>query len=113
MAAATRLAGATLDDGRRVDVHLAEGRIAAIEPAGSASAGEEVVDLAGRLLCPAFVDGHIHRDKTLLGLDWLPHLPGSSVAGISDSEYKMMNAVKPHATMASIPAPNFSPGDPV
>jgi cytosine/adenosine deaminase-related metal-dependent hydrolase len=102
MAAATRLAGATLDDGRRVDVHLAEGRIAAIEPAGSASAGEEVVDLAGRLLCPAFVDGHIHLDKTLLGLDWLPHLPGSSVAERIAAEKRLRSGLAlPLAARAS------------
>jgi cytosine deaminase len=80
MADGLRLVGATLDDGRRVDLRLADGRIAAIEPAGGASPGEAVVDLGGRLLCPAFVDGHIHLDKTLLGLDWQPHSPGDSVA---------------------------------
>ena len=85
MADTLRLAGALLDDGRRVDVRIADGRIAAIEPAGGGPtgggpAGETVIDLGGRLLTPAFVDGHIHLDKTLLGLDWQPHLPGDSIA---------------------------------
>jgi len=80
MADTLRLAGALLDDGRRVDVRIADGRIASIEPAGGEPAGETVIDLGGRLLCPAFVDGHIHLDKTLLGLEWQPHLPGDSVA---------------------------------
>ena len=80
MADKLRLAGALLDDGRRVDVRIADGRIAAIEPAGGGPAGETAIDLGGRLLAPAFVDGHIHLDKTLLGLDWQPHLPGDSVA---------------------------------
>ena len=80
MADTLRLADALLDDGRRADVRIADGRIAAIEPAGTAPAGDTVIELGGRLLCPAFVDGHIHLDKTLLGLDWQPHLPGDSVA---------------------------------
>ena len=80
MADTLRLAGALLDDGRRVDVLIADGLIAAIEPAGTGPADETVIDLGGRLLCPALVDGHIHLDKTLLGLDWQPHLPGDSVA---------------------------------
>jgi predicted amidohydrolase YtcJ len=31
------------------------------------------------LALPGFVDGHMHLDKTLLGLPWRPHVPGGSV----------------------------------
>ena len=71
------LAGGRLDDGRRVDIAVADGVIAAIEPAGAAPEG--AIDLGGRLVCPSFVDGHIHLDKTMLGLGWQPHRPGDSV----------------------------------
>ncbi len=74
----TVLAGGRLDAGPLVDVTLRDGLIAAIAPAGVAPPG--AVDLGGRLLCPGFVDGHIHLDKTMLGLDWQPHRPGDSVA---------------------------------
>jgi len=73
------LANARLDDGSLVDVTVRDGRVAAVAPAGPApSAGG--LDLQGRLLCPAFVDGHIHLDKTLLGLPWQSHRPGAGVA---------------------------------
>ncbi len=75
------LANAVLADGRRVDVHIADGKIAALPRDGTAIAsGTERIDLAGALVLPGLVDGHIHLDKTLLGLPFIPHIPGNSVA---------------------------------
>ncbi|HLH48949.1 MAG TPA: amidohydrolase family protein [Roseiarcus sp.] len=76
------LADASLPDGRRADLRIAEGRIAEIAAAGSlaASAGGERIGLDGALLAPGFVDGHIHLDKTLLGLPFQPHRRGDTVA---------------------------------
>jgi cytosine deaminase len=82
------LLGARLPDGRVADVQFAEGRIAAIAAVGQKLVGEGgalrestgAIDLAGRLLCPAFVDGHIHLDKTLIGRPWCPHRPGDSIS---------------------------------
>ena len=75
------LANATLADGRRVDVHVGDGRIAAIAETGAAAAaGAERIELSGALLVAGMVDGHIHLDKTLLGLPFQPHRPGDSVA---------------------------------
>src|SRR5579863_4256629 len=77
---ATVLANALLPDGRRRDLHIERGRIAAIvEPAAPAPAAERI-ELAGALLVPGMVDGHIHLDKTLLGLPFQPHRPGDTVA---------------------------------
>lgn len=79
--AALTLADAVLADGRRVDVALADGRIAAIGPAGSLAVGDgPALACDGGLLAPSFVEGHIHLDKTLLGLPLIPHRPGASVA---------------------------------
>ena len=39
----------------------------------------ERIDLKGALLLPAFVDGHIHLDKTHWGAPRLPHVEGRSV----------------------------------
>lgn len=81
------LRNATLPDGTRADVRLGGGviteiRAAAAEPSGPAQPAEppaappgDAFDLAGALLMPAFVDGHAHLDKTLLGSPWQPHLP--------------------------------------
>ena len=75
------LANAVLVDGRRVDIHVNGGKVVAIPSAGSAAShGAERIDLDGALVIPGLVDGHIHLDKTLLGLPYIPHLPGSSVA---------------------------------
>jgi len=72
-----RLRNALLAGGRRADVELADGRIAAIgAPAPSDGAA---LDLDGALLIPAFVEGHIHLDKTHWGAPRLPHIAGDSV----------------------------------
>jgi cytosine deaminase len=55
----------TLPDGRQgQDVGVSDGRIAAIEPGIAAEAGT-VIDAAGHLLSPPFVDPHFHMDATL------------------------------------------------
>lgn len=48
------------------------------EPA--ASDESELIDLDGALLGPAFVDGHLHLDKPLLGVAWRPHRPAATLA---------------------------------
>lgn len=60
---------ATLPDGRAgVDIACRDGRILAVEPGIAAEAGR-VIDAAGRLVSPPFVDSHFHLDATLsLGL---------------------------------------------
>jgi len=65
---------ANLTDGLR-DIHVENGRITSIEPAGSATATAEVVDIAGELLVPGFVEGHIHLDTSFYGDKWMPHRP--------------------------------------
>jgi cytosine deaminase len=57
---------ATLPDGRQgVDLLVRDGRIAAIGPNLPRPEGVEVVDAAGQLLAPPFVDAHFHLDATL------------------------------------------------
>jgi cytosine deaminase len=77
----TIFGNALLADRRRADVHVEDGRITAIADAGSSQLfAAERVDVAGALLVPGFVDGHIHLDKTLLGLSFQPHRSGDTVA---------------------------------
>ena len=71
------LVDATLADGRRFDVTLAGGRIADMGPAGNMPTRDGCsLTCGGRLLVPSFVEGHVHLDKTLLGLPLIPHRPG-------------------------------------
>ncbi|UEM05585.1 amidohydrolase family protein [Skermanella rosea] len=56
---------ANLPDGRTgIDIGVTGGRIAAVQPALEAQAGEEI-DATGRLVTPPFVDSHFHMDATL------------------------------------------------
>jgi len=64
-----------LQDRRRVDLTLVDGRIAAIGPATPAHAGAaegvEIIDGSAYVALPAFVDAHLHLDKTLWGQNWV------------------------------------------
>jgi cytosine deaminase len=66
------LTNALLPDGRRADIALAGGTIAAMADVG-ASHQAPTLDLQGALVLPGLVDGHLHLDKTLLGLPWMGH----------------------------------------
>jgi cytosine/creatinine deaminase len=88
---------ATLPDGRTgQDVAIAGGRIAAIEPAIVAEAGQ-TIDAHGYLLAPPFVDSHFHLDATLsLGLPRL-NVSGTLLEGIA-----LWGELKPHLTHEAV-----------
>jgi cytosine/creatinine deaminase len=73
------LANARLPEGGSANVEIAGGLIAALHAPGSAHPDAKRTDLAGTLLLPAFVDGHIHLDKTHWGAPRLPHVEGRGV----------------------------------
>jgi cytosine deaminase len=77
------LRGATLPDGRtNQDIGIQSGKIAAIQPALDAAAAQ-TIDVTNRLVCPPFVDPHIHLDSTLsLGLPRLNE-SGTLLEGIA------------------------------
>jgi cytosine deaminase len=58
------LRNATLADGRRVDIAIEGGRIAAVE-AVLPQRGSREIDVGGDLVTPPFVDAHFHMDATL------------------------------------------------
>lgn len=60
------ITNATLPDGRtHIDVLVQGGRIAALGANLAAPEGTQVIDAAGQLLSPPFVDAHFHMDATL------------------------------------------------
>jgi cytosine deaminase len=67
---------ARLPDRSLASIALRDGRIAAIVPdpatLGPAASRE---NLAGALVIPGLVDGHIHLDKGFIGDRWKPHRP--------------------------------------
>ena len=76
---------ATLPDGSRHDIDIREGRITALRPPTRSEPGV--------LVMPPLVDGHIHLDKTLLGLPWVPNqAAGNAVADRIEAERKVRAA---------------------
>ena len=71
----TLFTNAKLADGSLNDIAVTGGRIAAIAPAGSGTVATATVDIAGALLVPSFVEGHIHLDTSFYGDTWIPHKP--------------------------------------
>ncbi len=76
---------ATLPDGSKHDIEIADGRIAALLPPTPSEPGV--------MLLPPLVDGHIHLDKTLLGLPWVPNqAAGNNVSDRIEAERKVRAA---------------------
>jgi cytosine deaminase len=88
---------ATLPDGRSgIDLGVASGRIAAVAPSIAADAAT-VIDAAGQLVSPPFVDCHFHMDATLsLGLPRL-NRSGTLLEGIA-----LWGALKPLLTHEAV-----------
>jgi cytosine deaminase len=88
---------ATLPDGRAgLDIAVRDGRIVAIERDIGGEAAR-VIDAAGRLVAPPFVDAHFHMDATLsLGLPRL-NQSGTLLEGIA-----LWGELKPHLTFEAI-----------
>ncbi|TPI36133.1 amidohydrolase family protein [Mesorhizobium sp. B3-1-6] len=72
----THFLNARLADGTVADLAVAGGRFSAIVPAANATTPPAgAIDLAGQLVLPAFVEGHIHLDTSFYGDAWRPHIP--------------------------------------
>ena len=82
---------ATLPDGSRHDIEVEGGRISALLPASTRAT--DAVDLSGTIVLPPLVDGHIHLDKTLLGLPWVPNqAAGNTVSDRIEAERRVRAA---------------------
>lgn len=63
--------------GPAVDVILEAGTISALLPTGTTTKDIPcLIDGEGQLLMPAFVESHVHFDKTLWNTPWLPNSAG-------------------------------------
>ena len=104
---ALTLLDARLANGSLADLTVADGRIVSVDTAGRDAASgptpaarsralnvdspafDDVlrgradlpaqIDLQGRLVLPALVNGHAHLDKTFMGAPWQPHRVGTTV----------------------------------
>lgn len=85
--------------GKPTTVLCRDGRIAALGAA--AHEGAELVDGEGRLLMPAFVEPHVHLDKTLWGEPWQAGISSSRLMDYITNERKVLAAcATPIATRA-------------
>ena len=73
------LKGGLLPSGAVADILIRDGNIAGIADSISTPPDAQIIDVAGKLVSPGLVNGHVHLDKTLLGAAWIPHLPGNTV----------------------------------
>src|SRR5437868_8427724 len=78
------LQDARLADGSRGDVVVEGERLAAIGPDASVGVAT-VVRCEGKLVLPAFIDGHVHLDKVLIR-DELPEHDGTLAAAIRSTQ---------------------------
>ncbi|MGA9849057.1 MAG: amidohydrolase [Roseiarcus sp.] len=85
------VANARNGSGDPIDVVISEGTIAAIGPGAGSETAADVprFDAKGGLLCQPFIDGHIHLDKTLIGLPFSPHIPGDTIAERIEAEKRI------------------------
>lgn len=88
-----RYANARLPDGSQHHIEVEGGRIAALLPVSTPPTGKNTIDLGDAFVIPPLVDGHIHLDKTLLGLPWVPNqATGNRVADRIEAERKVRAA---------------------
>ncbi|HET6509717.1 MAG TPA: amidohydrolase family protein [Baekduia sp.] len=100
------LTGAVTADGARRDLEVRDGRIARVAAPGAlgaeagAGAGATLLDLGGAVVLPAFVDGHIHLDKSFVGTSWRPHEPQETLAGRIAAEARALREVERELPLA-------------
>lgn len=85
---------AMLPTGSLAQVAVQDGRISTIAPPHlNLGTAKEVLNVQGNLLCPGFVDGHIHLDKTFWGTPWQPHIPGETVRQRVEIEKQILRTI--------------------
>src|SRR5262245_15515359 len=71
------------------DVLVSGGTIQRLASSIAAPEGCAVIDGSGGILLPAFVDGHMHLDKTFWGLPWRSHEAGPTVPERIENERRL------------------------
>src|SRR3954470_1882313 len=93
------LTNCRLADGRLVDIGIADGRIANLGEGAARrmSNSAPTLDIAGDLVLPGLVDGHMHLDKTLTGVPWMGHAAGPSRMSRIETD----KTILPHLPMST------------
>lgn len=97
----TRYLNARLADGTVADLTVEGGRFSALAPAANITPPTDgAVDLAGQLVLPAFVEGHIHLDTSFYGDAWRPHIPCTNGFDVRERVAFQMRNLEHAALMA-------------
>jgi len=85
----------------RADLVVHQGRVAALQPSGSACAAAQVIDVSGRYLLPGLIDSHVHFRQPGLEHkeDWV-HGSRAAVAGGVTTVIDMPNTRPPLSSPA-------------
>ena len=76
-------------DGRTIGIRCDQGRITEIGPQVAAPGA---IPGAGRLVLPAFVEPHVHLDKTLWGEPWQPGRRAARLRDYIENERRVLSA---------------------
>jgi cytosine/creatinine deaminase len=94
MSASLILTNARLPDGLTASLRVVDGRITELgAKIADSDPTIERYDAGGRLLLPGLVEGHVHLDKTLMGLPFLAHIRGETIARRIAAERALRNKV--------------------
>jgi len=97
----THFLNARLADGTIADLTVVGGRFSAVAPAANAATPPGgAVDLAGQLVLPAFVEGHIHLYTSFYGGAWRPHIPCTNGFDVRERVAFQMRNLEQAAPMA-------------
>ena len=86
--------------GNKVCLTVEDGRFIGIASHSQPTDAREVVDLKGKLVMPAFVDGHIHLDKRFVGDVWQPHVRADTLRDRLVAEKNLIAQARPMAERA-------------
>jgi cytosine/creatinine deaminase len=86
------LTNCRLADGRLVDIGIEAGHIVALGDSASQYRSNAVpaLDIGGDLMLPGLVDGHMHLDKTLMGMPWMGHAAGPTRMSRIETDKKIL-----------------------
>jgi len=80
--------------GAAADVLVKDGHIARIASGIESPPGITAIDGQAAILLPAFVDAHMHLDKTFWGQPWRPHQAGPSVRDRIENERRLRRELR-------------------
>ena len=93
---ASVLTNVRLADGTAADIVMRDGRIAEIRAGRTDEVnGATRIDGDGLLVLPGLVDGHMHLDKALAGLPWMPHPAGPTRLSRIETEKSLRGSLPP------------------